>query len=91
MPSFGPKAAAVIVGLLDFTLGKLGDAFLSTSVHNLLTTLTLGQKMLKLKDIPLGTTDAKNEILSDTPEELTRFMKSFVMPPALTIEKYISR
>jgi len=91
LPSFGPKAAAVIVGLLDFKLGKLGDAFLSTSVHNLLTTLTLGQKMLKLKDIPLGTTDAKNEILSDTPEELTRFMKSFVMPPALTIEKYISR
>lgn len=47
--------------------------------------------MIKLKDIPLGSTDAKNEILSSTPEEIDRFLKSFVTPPALTIEKFINR
>jgi predicted AAA+ superfamily ATPase len=47
--------------------------------------------MLKLKEIPLGSTDAKNELLSSTPEEIERFLASFVSPPALTIEKFISR
>lgn len=47
--------------------------------------------MIKLKDIPLGSTDAKNEVLSNSPDELARFMSAFVVPPALTIEKYISR
>ncbi|HIH2616418.1 TPA: P-loop ATPase, Sll1717 family [Burkholderia cenocepacia] len=47
--------------------------------------------MLKLKDIPLGSTDAKNEVLSNTPEEIRRFLTSFVIPPALTIEKFYSR
>ncbi|WP_141227116.1 P-loop ATPase, Sll1717 family [Aeromonas caviae] len=47
--------------------------------------------MLKLKDIPLGSTDAKNEVLSNTPEEIRRFLASFVTPPALTIEKFYSR
>lgn len=47
--------------------------------------------MLKLKDIPLGSTDAKNEVLSNSPDEFARFMSAFVIPPALTIEKYISR
>ena len=47
--------------------------------------------MLKIKDIPFGSTDAKNEVLCNTPEESLRFMNSFVMPPALTIEKYLSR
>lgn len=45
---------------------------------------------MKLKDIPLGSTDAKNEVLSNSPEELAQFMSAFVTPPALTIEKYIS-
>lgn len=47
--------------------------------------------MLKLKEIPLGSTDAKNELLSSTPEEIERFLASFVSPPALTIEKFVSR
>lgn len=47
--------------------------------------------MLKLKEIPFGSTDAKNEVLSDTPEEIARFLKSFVTPPALTIEKFLDR
>jgi hypothetical protein len=46
---------------------------------------------IKLKDIPLGTTDAKNEVLSSTPEEISRFLKSFVSPPALAIEKFTNR
>lgn len=47
--------------------------------------------MLKLKDIPLGSTDAKNELLSCTPEEIARFLTSFVSPPSLTVEKFINR
>lgn len=47
--------------------------------------------MLRLKDIPLGSTDAKNELLSSSPEEIKRFLTSFVSPPALTIEKFTSR
>lgn len=47
--------------------------------------------MLKLKDIALGSTDAKNEVLSNTPEEVERFLGSFVTPPALTIEKFFSK
>lgn len=47
--------------------------------------------MLALKDIPLGSTDAKNEVLSNTPEEVTRFLASFVTPPALTIQKFYAR
>lgn len=47
--------------------------------------------MLKLKDISLGKTDAKNELLSETPEEIDRFLNSFVVPPALNIEAYITR
>lgn len=46
--------------------------------------------MLKLKDIPLGSTDAKNEVLSSSPDEFERFKNAFVIPPALTIEKYLS-
>lgn len=47
--------------------------------------------MLTLKDISFGSTDAKNEVLSNTPEEIQRFLKSFVTPPALTIQKFFSR
>jgi len=47
--------------------------------------------MLKLKDIPLGSTDAKNELLSSAPDEIDRFMSSFVAPPALTIERFLNR
>lgn len=47
--------------------------------------------MLTLKDIPLGSTDAKNEVLSNTPEEVERFLASFVTPPALTIQKFCAR
>lgn len=47
--------------------------------------------MLKLKDIPLGSIDAKNEVLSNTPEEIERFLASFVTPPALAIERFYAR
>ena len=47
--------------------------------------------MLKLKNIHLGTTDAKNEVLSNTPEEVERFVSSFVVPPALAIERFYGR
>ena len=47
--------------------------------------------MLKLKDISFGSIDAKNEVLSNTPEEVNRFLASFVIPPALTIGKFLSR
>jgi hypothetical protein len=47
--------------------------------------------MLQLKDIHLGSTDAKNELLSNSPEEIARFLNSFVVPPALTIDKFLNR
>jgi hypothetical protein len=47
--------------------------------------------MLQLKDIPLGSTDAKNELLSNTPDEVARFLSSFVSPPALTVDKFLKR
>lgn len=47
--------------------------------------------MLQLKNINLGSTDAKNELLSNSPEETTRFLASFVVPPALTVDKFMSR
>lgn len=46
---------------------------------------------LTLKDIPLGSTDAKNEVLSGTPEEVSRFLSSYVTPPALVIDKFLNR
>lgn len=49
------------------------------------------QNTLQLKDIQLGSTDAKNELLSNSPEETARFLRSFVAPPALTIDKFINR
>ncbi|WP_325893319.1 P-loop ATPase, Sll1717 family [Grimontia sp. NTOU-MAR1] len=47
--------------------------------------------MLKLKDIPLGNTDAKNDLLSGAPDEVKRFMASFVSPPALNVEKFLNK
>jgi hypothetical protein len=47
--------------------------------------------MLKLKDIPFGSTDAKNELLCNSPEETKIFTESFVPPPALNIEGYLHR
>lgn len=49
------------------------------------------KKALKLKDIYLGSTDAKNEVLSNSPDEITRFKNSFVVPPTLTIDKFLNR
>ncbi|MCP5142739.1 MAG: hypothetical protein H6980_10350 [Gammaproteobacteria bacterium] len=47
--------------------------------------------MLKLKDIYLGTTDAKNELLNCSPEEMRRFENSFVAPPALNVDNYLNK
>lgn len=46
---------------------------------------------LTLKDIPFGSTDAKNEVLSGSPEEITRFLSSYVKPPALRVDKFLNR
>lgn len=45
---------------------------------------------MKLSEIYLGTTDAKNELLTNSPDEIFRFKKLYVVPPALMIEKYIN-
>ncbi|MFM5258427.1 P-loop ATPase, Sll1717 family [Aeromonas sp. 602200] len=45
---------------------------------------------MKLKELNLGSIDAKNELLTDTPEERERFISAFVVPPSLDINKYIS-
>ncbi|MBO1503902.1 hypothetical protein JKX24_18630 [Serratia proteamaculans] len=45
---------------------------------------------MKLSDIYLGTTDAKNELLTNSPEERLRFKKLYVVPPALIVDKYIN-
>lgn len=45
---------------------------------------------MKLSDIYLGTTDAKNELLTNSPDERLRFKKLYVVPPALIVDKYIS-
>lgn len=47
--------------------------------------------MLKLKKIFLGTTDAKNEVLSSSPDEISRFMNAFVTPPALNVVQFIEK
>jgi hypothetical protein len=44
-----------------------------------------------LKDIYLGTVDAKNEILAGNSEETNRFLVSYVAPPTLDISKFINR
>lgn len=47
--------------------------------------------MLKIRDIYLGSTDAKNEVLGNEPSEIERFIKSFVLPPSLDILKFSRR
>jgi len=47
--------------------------------------------MLRLKDIYLGSIDAKNELLANSPDERARFTASFVVPPNLTIEEFVDR
>lgn len=47
--------------------------------------------MNKLKDIYLGSIDAKNELLNNSPEERKQFVDAFVPPPNLVIEKYLSK
>lgn len=47
--------------------------------------------MLKLKNIYLGSIDAKNELLVNSPDERARFTGSFVVPPNLTIEEFVDR
>ncbi|MGN4071769.1 P-loop ATPase, Sll1717 family [Burkholderia gladioli] len=47
--------------------------------------------MLLLRDIYIGSTDAKNEVLANSPEEISRFMRLYVTPPALSIEKFANR
>lgn len=46
---------------------------------------------MKLKDIYIGTTDAKNELLANSPDEVARFVRLYVTPPALSIEKFAER
>ncbi|GAB6126454.1 P-loop ATPase, Sll1717 family [Humidesulfovibrio idahonensis] len=46
--------------------------------------------MLKLKDIYVGDTDAKNELLMMTQSEVQNFHNSFTIPPSLRIDDYIN-
>lgn len=46
---------------------------------------------MKLKDIYIGTTDAKNELLANSRDEVTRFVRLYVTPPTLSIEKFADR
>jgi hypothetical protein len=50
-----------------------------------------GVILLKLKDIHLGSTDAKNEVLGNKPNEIERFLKSYVTPPALYVQKFSNK
>ncbi|MFN6755646.1 hypothetical protein ACK4PD_12885 [Proteus mirabilis] len=45
---------------------------------------------MKISDIYLGTTDVKNELLTNSPEERLKFKKLYVLPPALTVDKYLN-
>lgn len=47
--------------------------------------------MLKIRDIYLGSTDSKNEALSSEPSEIDRFLKSYVLPPSLDVQKFANR
>ena len=46
---------------------------------------------MKLSQIHLGNIDAKNELLSDTPEERERFLESFEVPPNLHVDWYLKK
>lgn len=47
--------------------------------------------MATLKDIYLGSIDAKNELLHNSPEERLRFLDAFVSPPNLVVEGFLNR
>ncbi|KOY13886.1 P-loop ATPase, Sll1717 family [Paenibacillus xylanivorans] len=46
--------------------------------------------MLKLSDLYLGDIDAKYELLSNSPEEKDRFVKSFLIPENVIIEHFLT-
>jgi hypothetical protein len=48
-------------------------------------------KRLKLSEIFLGSTDAKNEVLTNDQIEIDRFTQSYVTPPSLSISKFHGR
>ena len=43
---------------------------------------------IRLRDLKLGKIDAKNELLDSSPEELSFFENSFLMPETVTIEDF---
>src|SRR5690349_21702369 len=53
-------------------------------------TRTKGGQMV-LKEIYIGSTDAKNEVLANSPDEISRFMRLYVTPPALSIDSFADR
>lgn len=46
---------------------------------------------MELGQIYFGKSDAKNEVLTNSPEELERFTAAFVEPPALSVKKFQDR
>ena len=46
---------------------------------------------MRLKDIYIGTTDAKNELLANSPDEVARFVRLYVTPPALSVDRFSDR
>lgn len=70
-------------------LSQLSERCASKPTHQIISNVLEQQIMLKLKEINLGSIDAKNEIISNSPDEINRFRESFVTPPSLAIEKFI--
>ncbi|MFK4764875.1 P-loop ATPase, Sll1717 family [Desulfobaculum sp. SPO524] len=48
-------------------------------------------KRLTLNDFHFGNTDAKNELLTYSPQEIRRFTDSFVTPPSLSVPKFLTK
>lgn len=46
---------------------------------------------LKLNQIFIGSVDAKHELITDTPEERTRFINSFLVPDNFSLDNYMNK
>lgn len=48
-------------------------------------------KAIQLKDIFIGNIDAKNELLSESPDEIEQFKSGFIVPPNIILDNYINK
>lgn len=51
----------------------------------------LNMNILKLKDLQLGSLDAKNELIEDTDEVKELFTNSYVLPPNFDLDKFYQK